>query len=82
MNALIRAAASLAEVDVDLFQIARLNAQLSKWAGISVTGAFDDAVASAAGRSYLTDNYKMIVLRELEVGESRGVSAAHREETL
>ena len=68
VNALIRAAASLAEVDVDLFQIARLNAQLSKWAGISVTGAFDDAVASAAGRSYLTDNYKMIVLRELEVG--------------
>lgn len=67
VNALIRAAASLAGVDMDLFQVARVNAQLSRWAGISVTGAFDDAVASAVGKSYLTDNYKLLVLRELEV---------------
>ncbi len=67
VNAIIRAAASLAGAEVDLFDVARLNAELSKWAGISVTGAFDDAVASAVGRSYLTDNHKLVVIRELEV---------------
>ncbi|MCC6036125.1 MAG: shikimate kinase, partial [Pyrobaculum sp.] len=68
VNALILAAARLAGAEIDLFDAARLNAQVSKWAGISVTGAFDDAVASAVGRSYLTDNHKLVVIRELEVG--------------
>jgi shikimate kinase len=68
VNAMIIAAARLAGAEIDLFDAARLNAQLSKWAGISVTGAFDDAVASAVGRSYLTDNHKLVVIRELEVG--------------
>ena len=67
VNAVITAMTRLAGVEMDLFDVARLNAELSKWAGISVTGAFDDAVASAAGRSYLTDNYKMLVIRELDV---------------
>ncbi len=67
VNAVIIAMTKLAGVEMDLFDVARLNAELSRWAGISVTGAFDDAVASATGRSYLTDNYKMLVIRELDV---------------
>ncbi|MEM0483227.1 MAG: shikimate kinase [Pyrobaculum sp.] len=67
VNAIIIAMFKLAGRGVDLFDVARLNAELSKEVGISVTGAFDDAVASAVGRSYLTDNYKKIVLRELDV---------------
>jgi shikimate kinase (EC 2.7.1.71) len=67
VNALIIAMTRLAGVEMDLFDVARLNAELSMWAGISVTGAFDDAVASAVGRSYLTDNYKRLVIRELDV---------------
>lgn len=67
VNAVIIAAAKLAGARLDLFDVARLNAELSRWAGISVTGAFDDAVASATGRSYLTDNYKMLVIRDLDV---------------
>jgi len=67
VNAVIVAMARLAGAEMDLFDVARLNAELSKWAGISVTGAFDDAVASAVGRSYFTDNYKMLVIRELDV---------------
>ena len=67
VNAVLLAAAKLAGADADLFDVARLNAQLSREVGISVTGAFDDAVASATGRSYLTDNYKLVVIRELDV---------------
>ncbi|ABL88941.1 shikimate kinase [Pyrobaculum islandicum DSM 4184] len=67
VNAIIIATTKLAGARLDLFDVARLNAELSRWAGISVTGAFDDAVASATGRSYLTDNYKMLVIRDLDV---------------
>ncbi|MFN7105330.1 MAG: shikimate kinase [Pyrobaculum sp.] len=67
VNAIVRALAKLAGVEIDLFDLARLNAELSKWAGISITGAFDDAVASAVGKSFLTDNWKMLAIRELEV---------------
>jgi len=67
LNAVIRAAAELAGVKLDLFEAARLNAQVSKEVGISVTGAFDDAVASAVGRAYLADNFKLVVIRELDV---------------
>ncbi len=67
VNALLRALAELAGVEVDLFEVARLNAKFSREVGISVTGAFDDAVASAVGRSYLTENYRMLTIRELDV---------------
>lgn len=67
VNALIRAAAQLAGREADLFDVARMNARLSREVGISVTGAFDDAVASAVGASYLTDNWKLVAIRRLDV---------------
>lgn len=67
VNAIAAAMARLAGVELGPLEIARLNAELSKWAGISITGAFDDAMASITGHSYLTDNYRMEVIRELDV---------------
>lgn len=58
--ALIR---SIAEAfRVEGLEVPRLAAELSRWAGVSVTGALDDAAASYYGGIALTDNLNMRVI--------------------
>lgn len=67
VNAMILALNELFGLGLSRLDAARLNAQISKAVGISVTGAFDDAVASALGESWLTDNSDNALLRRLDV---------------
>ncbi|MEL9990861.1 MAG: shikimate kinase [Thermoproteus sp.] len=67
LNALIFALDELFGLGLDRVDAARLNAEISKEVGISVTGAFDDAVASALGESWVTDNNTNSLLRRLDV---------------
>ncbi len=67
VNAMILALNELFGLGLSRLEAARLNAQVSKAVGISVTGAFDDAAASALGESWLTDNSENALLRRLDV---------------
>ncbi|MFP3348655.1 MAG: shikimate kinase [Thermoproteus sp.] len=67
LNSLILALDELFELGLSRLDAARLNAEISKAVGISVTGAFDDAVASALGEAWLTDNGENALLRRLDV---------------
>lgn len=52
--------------DIDEKSIPRLAAELSRESGVSITGAFDDAVAAYYGGAVLTDNLNMLILRVSE----------------
>lgn len=67
MNAMIMGLNELFGLGLNPLDVARLNAEISKKVGISVTGAFDDAVASALGEAWLTDNNGRALLRRLDV---------------
>ncbi|MEZ0249000.1 MAG: shikimate kinase [Thermoproteus sp.] len=67
LNALIFALDELFGLGLSRIDVARINAETSRKIGISVTGAFDDAVASALGESWLTDNNTNALLRRLDV---------------
>lgn len=67
LNAMLTALARLHGLDLEPLAVARLNAEISRAVGISVTGAFDDAVASLLARSHLTDNLRLEVIRPLDV---------------
>lgn len=67
LNALIAALNELYGLGLGPVDVARLNAEVSIKVGISVTGAFDDAIASALGEAWLTDNFGRALLRRLDV---------------
>ncbi len=69
-NAIIMATAAALNVKFDLIDVARLSALANLRAGTSLTGAFDDACASALGNVYLTDNVKMQVVRKFTPSEN------------
>ncbi len=66
-NALIIAVCRAAGLKIDSEDILRLNATASLKAGVSYTGAIDDAAASLLGGFVVTDNYRMEVLRRDEI---------------
>ncbi len=49
--------------------IPRLAAELSKIAGVSITGAFDDATAAYYGGIVFTDNLNMLILKVIDFRE-------------
>jgi shikimate kinase len=55
-NATVLAAASALDVDPDPLEACRLGVQAARDAGVTVTGAFDDASASMLGGLTVTDN--------------------------
>ncbi len=63
VNALICAAKKMRGERLDAFEILRANARFSLEAGISYTGAFDDASASLLGKFIVSDNRKMRLIR-------------------
>jgi len=62
-NAVIRATLDALDVDVDPFEAIKIGTRASREAGISRTGAFDDACASWFGGICLTDNNSEALLR-------------------
>lgn len=69
LNALICA---ITKGEIFASRVLRLNAELSLKAGISYTGAFDDASASLLGGFVISDNYRR-VLREWFIRGARAV---------
>ena len=68
-NAILSAFADEAGVTLSPDTILRAGALASLDAGVSVTGAFDDAAACLLGRAVFTDNRRMEILRRIPVSE-------------
>ncbi len=67
VNALLLAVRKYMGYDLDAGEILRTNARLSVEAGISYTGAFDDASASLLGGFVVSENYRMRLYRRDEL---------------
>lgn len=72
VNALICAIKKMKGEKLDAFEMLRSNARFSLEAGISYTGAFDDASASLLGKFVVSDNRKMRLIR---IDDFEGYSA-------
>lgn len=68
-NAVVLATLDAIGRKLDDYEIVRIGVEASKKAGVTATGAFDDACASYFGGVQLTDNVGMRVLRSWEVEE-------------
>ena len=55
-------------------QVARLAAEVGRAAGVSATGAYDDALAGLVSGGVVTDNRHDAELRRFDVGEELGVA--------
>jgi len=73
VNAVILAIHRLAGHEPDPVEVAKMNAVMSREVGISVTGAFDDALASILGRAVVTDNARLEVLKVFDLGLDTGL---------
>ncbi len=65
--ALLRAAAEDADVELSNIELEVLAVQCSRDAGVTLTGAFDDQVATVRGGCHRTDNPAMLVLDTLPI---------------
>ncbi|MCS7122195.1 MAG: shikimate kinase [Archaeoglobaceae archaeon] len=63
-NALIIAASRALGIKISSYEILKLNAEASIRAGVSYTGALDDAAASLLAKLVITDNKNMKILKE------------------
>jgi len=66
-NAVCLALNELFELGLGMIDCVNLAVDASMAAGVTVTGAFDDACASMFGRACVTDNVKRIIIAEYEV---------------
>lgn len=73
-NAIMLALASAFGLEVRGMELVRLGVEASKRAGVTLTGAFDDACASYFGGIAFTDNYKMSLLKMLKADEKLKVA--------
>jgi shikimate kinase len=67
VNSTIAALSSLVGVRLSPMELLRLNAESSMEAGLSITGALDDAAASLLGGLVVTDNRGMRIIRWMSV---------------
>jgi len=69
-NAILQGCANAVSVPLSPQQILTMNATASMNAGISITGAFDDAAACLMGGAVLTDNGTMRIIRQGPLSET------------
>jgi|Deesub1362B_J571_1020462.scaffolds.fasta_scaffold00071_21 shikimate kinase len=67
VNATLLACMDAFGIKMSALEIARWNAEISLKAGVSVTGAFDDAITSLLGGIVLSDNAKREILKRVEL---------------
>lgn len=65
-NATILAALSALERELDALDAIKLGVRAAKEAGVTITGAFDDACASYLGGLVITDNRENVLIKRLE----------------
>jgi shikimate kinase len=73
-SAVVLAVARATDTDVSLVEVARLAAGVSISAGVSATGAFDDALAGLTWGIVVTDNRRRELLTKIPVGTDLGVA--------
>jgi len=81
-NAVIAATAEALGEHLPALAVAEIAARASIEAGVSITGAFDDAAASYIGGGFLTDNLKMQVKKTFELPDYRVVLAVPEKSVL
>ncbi|HJJ38877.1 MAG TPA: shikimate kinase [Methanocorpusculum sp.] len=69
-NAIISALADEAGVSISHLEILRIGCLASLDAGVSVTGAYDDAAACLLGGAVFTDNFRMEILKRVSLPEN------------
>lgn len=72
-NAILLAFSSLMGVDLNPFELLKMNARASKVSGVSVTGAYDDAAACLLGGIVFADNISMNLEKNVAVSEEMNV---------
>jgi shikimate kinase len=78
-NALILALLDALGVRLENAETLELNATVSKEAGVSFTGAFDDAAACLLGGIQVTDNTRRIILKSYAAKEEKAVFLVPKE---
>jgi shikimate kinase len=73
-SAVVLAAARATETPVTAVEVARISAQASMVAGVSATGAFDDALAGLTAGVVVTDNARGELLHSFPLDEGLGVA--------
>lgn len=81
--AIVIAVAEATDSAVSPTEVARLSAEVGRSAGVSATGAFDDALAGVSSGVVVTDNRRCELLRAYPLGEELGAAlwvppATHR----
>jgi len=68
-NALVEAIARALRLNIPGIKVVKLGVEAAKKAGVTLTGAFDDACASYFGGLCLTDNLRVELLKRIEIDE-------------
>jgi len=66
-NAVVLATLDALDEDLDRIEAAKIGVQAAREAGVTITGALDDALASMLGGVVVTDNRKMALLKHEEL---------------
>ncbi|CAB49373.1 shikimate kinase [Pyrococcus abyssi] len=81
-NSLTKALVEALRLNIDDLSIVKLGVEAAKRAGVTITGAFDDACASYFGGLCITDNYEMEILVKREINPETVVLLIPRETVL
>ena len=73
-SAVVLAVARATEARIDPIDVARMSAEISRAAGVSATGAFDDALAGLSSGLVVTDNRRGELLKSYPVDPELGVA--------
>jgi len=65
-NAAVLATLDAIDEDLDLVEAAKIGVAAAKAVGVTITGAFDDALASILGGMVVTDNRNMLLMKREE----------------
>ena len=65
VNSLISACLDALDIKADPMEVALMGVRLAKEAGLTLTGAYDDSLATVDGGVYITDNMRLRILRRI-----------------
>lgn len=68
VNAIVSGVLDALGLEVGMVEAARLGVEVARRAGLTITGAFDDSLATIGDGVFVTDNRSLEVLRRIEVG--------------
>jgi shikimate kinase len=72
-NAIMKASLKALEIELEEIEIVKLGVKAAMDAGVTITGAFDDACASMFGGVYITNNFSLKILKAYDIEERKVV---------